>query len=459
MSSGELPKGRFGTLIVIIDKARNLPNRKKVGKQDAYTIVRLGHDVQRTPTDKRAGQVPSWNYEMRFKVPNEQENMLKISVFNEDSKSPDLIGDCTIDLSAIWRSHEYDSWFDLKYKGKPAGEIYAELTFYYEGPPRPKPKVALAPTNVVGEPIGHLPHGGYSPGSDPAAAFAGLSLHTPSSGQLPQGAAQAHTYIASPYDTGAHYAETWDGKRDGRLYVQPVGDLRRKSQSDARPIDAALQASVAADLYGYVPERRSSSTVPDRQVSPGGGQPHFRIASPLPDVREGYGHARISPEPPRTSSRMSGRSEGTWGPRPLPSAPGTHSPVHGQMRHQHTQSYQQPPDTYNAHPGEHHMQGANTQHAKAASMSHVPNHRTTLPPPTMAPGDLRQQPRRQDSNEAERYYREQHPYTFAPTPTQYEQRTRQLPPIPGQHADNNPPPRPQKVPLALTQAEYDLLYS
>ncbi|ORY77036.1 C2 domain-containing protein, partial [Protomyces lactucae-debilis] len=99
-------------------------------KQDAYTIVRLGHDVQRTPTDKRAGQVPSWNHEMRFKVPNEQENLLKISVFNEDSKAPDLIGDCAIDLTAIWRAHEYDSWFDLKYKGKPAGEIYAELTFY-----------------------------------------------------------------------------------------------------------------------------------------------------------------------------------------------------------------------------------------------------------------------------------------------------------------------------------------
>lgn len=140
MASTQQPQ-RFGTLIVVLDKARNLPNRRRIGKQSCYGIVRLGNDCQRSPTDKRAGQVPSWNHEMRFTVPTEKENILKVSIFNEDSRTPDLIGDCAMDLTELYRKREFDSWVMLKYKDKPAGEVYVELTFYYEGPPRTKPKV------------------------------------------------------------------------------------------------------------------------------------------------------------------------------------------------------------------------------------------------------------------------------------------------------------------------------
>lgn len=259
-----MEKPHFGTLVIVIDKARNLPNRKKIGKQDAYAIVRLGHEVQRTPTDKRAGQVPNWNHEIRFKVPNEAVNILKISIFNEDSKAPDLIGDCAIDLTDLYRKHEFDSWFDLKYKEKPAGEVYAELTFYYEGPPRPKPKIdelhgipsRPASGAAISRGLPSLPHqseGMRTPARqnslpvrdqvapdfttqdyDPTYALENLSLGS----HNPRAPSNLTGYVDSPYQSGVKYAETWDGIRvHAQASATPApGDIRRKSISiDTRP--------------------------------------------------------------------------------------------------------------------------------------------------------------------------------------------------------------------------------
>ena len=50
----------IGTLVCIIDRAKNLPNRKKVGKQDPYCAARLGKEASKTKTDIRGGQTPRW---------------------------------------------------------------------------------------------------------------------------------------------------------------------------------------------------------------------------------------------------------------------------------------------------------------------------------------------------------------------------------------------------------------
>lgn len=72
----------IGTLIVVLDKAvsattssnrqgrgnglltrtvqKNLPNRKKIGKQDPYAVARLGKEAKRTDADIRGGQTPRW---------------------------------------------------------------------------------------------------------------------------------------------------------------------------------------------------------------------------------------------------------------------------------------------------------------------------------------------------------------------------------------------------------------
>ena len=50
----------IGTLVVVIDRAKNLPNRKSMGKQDPYCAARLGKVAKKTETDKRGGQTPKW---------------------------------------------------------------------------------------------------------------------------------------------------------------------------------------------------------------------------------------------------------------------------------------------------------------------------------------------------------------------------------------------------------------
>jgi Ca2+-dependent lipid-binding protein len=50
----------IGTLVVIMDRAKNLPNRRSMGKQDPYCAARLGKEAKKTTTDKRGGQTPRW---------------------------------------------------------------------------------------------------------------------------------------------------------------------------------------------------------------------------------------------------------------------------------------------------------------------------------------------------------------------------------------------------------------
>ena len=50
----------IGTLVAIIDRAKNLPSRRSMGKQDPYCAARLGKEAKKTTTDKRGGQTPKW---------------------------------------------------------------------------------------------------------------------------------------------------------------------------------------------------------------------------------------------------------------------------------------------------------------------------------------------------------------------------------------------------------------
>ncbi|CUS15269.1 unnamed protein product [Tuber aestivum] len=122
----------IGTLVVILDKAKNLPNRKKIGKQDPYAVARLGKEAHRTDADVRGGQTPRWDKELRFPVRNSPDyKSLKITVFNDDKKT-DLIGETTLKLDKILvkGGGTNDGWRGLKCKEKYAGEILVELTFW-----------------------------------------------------------------------------------------------------------------------------------------------------------------------------------------------------------------------------------------------------------------------------------------------------------------------------------------
>ncbi|KAF2729281.1 hypothetical protein EJ04DRAFT_75932 [Polyplosphaeria fusca] len=131
----------IGTLVVILDRAKNLPNRRTMGKQDPYCAARLGKEAKKTDTDKRGGQTPRWDQELRFTVHDSPDyHNLKVSVFNDDKKT-ELIGEAWVSLENVLTpgGGQSDTWHGLNCKGKYAGEIRIELTYYDTRPKAEKP--------------------------------------------------------------------------------------------------------------------------------------------------------------------------------------------------------------------------------------------------------------------------------------------------------------------------------
>ncbi|KAL8927045.1 MAG: hypothetical protein Q9208_002591 [Pyrenodesmia sp. 3 TL-2023] len=122
----------IGTLVVIVDRGKNLPNRKAMSKQNPYCAARLGKEAKKTETDKRGGQTPRWDQELRFTVHESPDYyQLKVSVFNDDKRT-ELIGETRIALEDILvpGGGQNDTWHTLHCKGRFAGEIRIELTYY-----------------------------------------------------------------------------------------------------------------------------------------------------------------------------------------------------------------------------------------------------------------------------------------------------------------------------------------
>ncbi|KAK4448229.1 ingression protein fic1 [Podospora aff. communis PSN243] len=137
----------IGTLVLVVDRAKNLPNRKTIGKQDPYCAARLGKEAKKTTTDIRGGQTPKWDQELRFIVHDSPDYyQLKVSVFNDDKKT-ELIGEAWIDLRDIivTGGGQSDKWHQLACKGKYAGEVRIEITYYDTRPKPEKPVVKAKP--------------------------------------------------------------------------------------------------------------------------------------------------------------------------------------------------------------------------------------------------------------------------------------------------------------------------
>ncbi|KAL3477727.1 hypothetical protein BJX99DRAFT_245955 [Aspergillus californicus] len=144
----------IGTLVAIVDRAKNLPNRKTMGKQNPYCAARLGKEARKTETDLRGGQTPRWDQELRFTVHESPDYFrLKLSVFNDDKRT-DLIGETWIDLKdlIIPGGSQSDQWHPLQFRGKYAGEIRLEMTYYDT---RPEDEAVIERRTGTERPIKH----------------------------------------------------------------------------------------------------------------------------------------------------------------------------------------------------------------------------------------------------------------------------------------------------------------
>ncbi|KAG0060217.1 hypothetical protein BGZ92_006773, partial [Podila epicladia] len=66
---------------------------------------------------------------------------LYVTCLDEDPKKNDLIGDCVINLAKVLEQGEHDDWFELTYKGREAGQLLLQLTYYSHDPKHPTNKM------------------------------------------------------------------------------------------------------------------------------------------------------------------------------------------------------------------------------------------------------------------------------------------------------------------------------
>ncbi|OGM40601.1 C2 and Extensin domain protein [Aspergillus bombycis] len=173
----------IGTLVLVVDRAKNLPNRKTMGKQNPYCAARLGKEAKKTDTDLRGGQTPRWDQELRFTVHESPDYFrLKVTIFNDDKRT-DLIGETWIDLKdlIIPGGSQSDHWHPLQFRGKYAGEVRIEMT-YYDTRPEDEAVIerrtqAVEKVNVHGKPSASS--SSLSSRSSPAPISSSSSLSGP----------------------------------------------------------------------------------------------------------------------------------------------------------------------------------------------------------------------------------------------------------------------------------------
>lgn len=140
-----------GTLVVIVCRAKHLPNRRKLDKQSPYVALRLGTVAKKTSAHFRAGQIPEWTQEVRFELERDRRPLMKVDVLDETKGEPTPIGSTEVDCAVLFTEERrqdgkyiFDGWHNLLLNGRRAGMIYLEMTFYPSAPLLPPKVVALA---------------------------------------------------------------------------------------------------------------------------------------------------------------------------------------------------------------------------------------------------------------------------------------------------------------------------
>ncbi|AAS53428.2 AFR057Cp [Eremothecium gossypii ATCC 10895] len=124
--------GPEGYLEVFVRKAKDLPNMRKMDKQDPFVRLRIAHLTEVSGTVFRGGQRPVFDFHTVFELTPAMKHLMYVELFDDQKSAPRIIGRCEVDLKpALYSDHEdgYDRWYQLSLGPDDAGKIYIELTF------------------------------------------------------------------------------------------------------------------------------------------------------------------------------------------------------------------------------------------------------------------------------------------------------------------------------------------
>lgn len=82
-----------------------------LGRQDAFAKLSFGGIDQQTKVDKKGGQHPIWDEEIRVSVPkdsSEKNRTLHISCWAQEPKTVDILGQGKVNISETLRTGEFD---------------------------------------------------------------------------------------------------------------------------------------------------------------------------------------------------------------------------------------------------------------------------------------------------------------------------------------------------------------
>lgn len=132
--SNNVITGANGRLDVYVSKAKDLPNLRKLDKQDPFVKLRVAHLTEISPVIYRGGQTPKFDYHCVFQLTPDIKPLLCVELYDDhDHKhGSKLIGKCDVDLlPALLSDPEegHDRWYHLKRGPLEAGKVYIELTF------------------------------------------------------------------------------------------------------------------------------------------------------------------------------------------------------------------------------------------------------------------------------------------------------------------------------------------
>lgn len=130
---------------------------------DPYVVLEFGAQKYKTKTHQNAGKTPSWND--IFEMQRINEETILFHVYDKDTGKDDLVGSGTFSVNYLTTlpSYHYAGNVPLTYKGKSAGEIYIDITFYPNQAPMAQPGYAQT------YPQPGYPAPGYPPQGYPGA--------------------------------------------------------------------------------------------------------------------------------------------------------------------------------------------------------------------------------------------------------------------------------------------------
>ncbi|KAI9323157.1 C2 domain-containing protein [Dichotomocladium elegans] len=99
------------------------------GEFRPFCVFKVGNNAKRTNAATDGSRNPNWDAQVNMPIPHGY-NQMSVQVLHEDPRGNQIICEGMVDLTKVLKEGECDDWYPLKQRGRDAGDIYLELTFY-----------------------------------------------------------------------------------------------------------------------------------------------------------------------------------------------------------------------------------------------------------------------------------------------------------------------------------------